>query len=85
MWSLPIITDYLLSCLQFNYSHISYQVPVTWHEVDGSKLIQSKWDIATTSLTMARDMLCVRLCYTLGFWSCSRKTLKVEMSEKKSQ
>jgi hypothetical protein len=62
------------------------QVPVNWHEVDGSKLIQSKWDIATTSLTMARDMLCVRLCYTLGLWSCSRDTIAVDtMSEKKSQ
>jgi hypothetical protein len=61
------------------------QVPVNWHEVDGSKLIQSKWDIATTSLTMARDMLCVRLCYTLGFWSCNREKIKADVSEKKSQ
>ena len=40
-----------------------------WHEVDGSKLIQSGMDVATTSLTMARDMLCVRLSYIFGIWS----------------
>lgn len=44
------------------------ELPVHWHEVDGSKLIQSKIDIITTSLTMARDMFCVRLAYLLGIW-----------------
>lgn len=39
-----------------------------WQEIEGSKLIQSKLDIITTSLTMLRDMLCVRLCYTFGIW-----------------
>ena len=44
------------------------EVAVHWHEVDGSKLIQSKLDVVTTSLTMLRDMVCVRLCYELGVW-----------------
>ena len=49
--------------------HLFYlQVAVRWHEVEGSKLIQSKIDILTTSLTMARDMLLVRLAYTFGWW-----------------
>jgi dolichyl-phosphate beta-glucosyltransferase len=50
------------------------QVAVNWHEVDGSKLIQSKWDIVTTSLSMARDMLCVRLCYLFGIWRIALKS-----------
>lgn len=41
---------------------------VNWHEVDGSKLIKSKLDVVTTSITMARDILCMRLSYVLGLW-----------------
>ena len=44
------------------------EVSVNWHEVEGSKLIRTKLDVVTTSLTMARDMLAVRLAYVLGFW-----------------
>jgi dolichyl-phosphate beta-glucosyltransferase len=45
------------------------EVAVNWHEVDGSKLIITKFDIVKTSLLMARDMLCVRLSYLFGIWS----------------
>mmetsp|Transcript_16698 Transcript_16698/g.21438 ORF Transcript_16698/g.21438 Transcript_16698/m.21438 type:complete len:358 (-) Transcript_16698:214-1287(-) len=41
---------------------------VNWQEVPGSKLIQSKLDVVTTSLTMARDMFVVRLCYLFNIW-----------------
>lgn len=41
---------------------------MNWQEIEGSKLITTKFDIVTTSLTMARDMLAVRLAYLLGFW-----------------
>jgi len=44
------------------------EVAVNWHEVDGSKLIRSKLDVVTTSITMARDILCMRLSYLLGLW-----------------
>lgn len=44
------------------------EVAVNWEEVPGSKLIQSKWDVVTTSLTMARDMLVVRASYLVGIW-----------------
>ena len=37
-------------------------------QVDGSKLITSKFDVVTASLSMLRDMLCVRLCYLLRIW-----------------
>ena len=47
---------------------------VNWEEVPGSKLIQSKWDVITTSLTMARDMLAVRLAYVLGCWTLPSAT-----------
>ena len=42
---------------------------MNWHEVDGSKLIQSSSDIVFTSISMARDMLCVRLCHLMGIWT----------------
>lgn len=45
------------------------EVAVNWREVPGSKLIRSKLDIITTSATMLRDMLCVRLCYLFGVWT----------------
>ena len=45
------------------------EVPVTWNEVEGSKLIQNKLDVVLTSLKMARDMLCLRLSYLLGIWA----------------
>jgi dolichyl-phosphate beta-glucosyltransferase len=44
------------------------EVPVPWQEVDGSKLNTSKLALAIVSLTMLRDMICVRACYTLGIW-----------------
>lgn len=48
------------------------EVAVNWHEVPGSKLIQSKLDVMTTSATMLRDMLCVKACYMLGIWEVTQ-------------
>ncbi len=66
---------------------------MNWHEVEGSKLIQSKLDVVTTSITMARDILCMRLSYLLSLWQTptvamwasgagrgeSRETVKFEL------
>lgn len=60
------------------------EVSVNWHEVDGSKLIRSKLDVVTTSITMARDILCMRLSYLLGMWefpSVAPRTTHGEDSE----
>jgi hypothetical protein len=48
---------------------------VNWREVEGSKLIKTKFDVVTTSLTMARDMLAVRLAYVLGIWSLPSRAI----------
>ncbi|RYG49400.1 hypothetical protein EON67_06725 [archaeon] len=40
------------------------EVPVTWHEVAGSKV-----DLVSASLQMARDIVVIRMCYFLGIWS----------------
>jgi dolichyl-phosphate beta-glucosyltransferase len=55
------------------------EIPVTWREVDGSKLIRNKLDSITTSLTMASDIICVWLAYTCGVWTLTqpRKALIV--------
>jgi len=46
------------------------EVPVNWREVDGSKLdTGSKLTLIWVSISMLRDMLCVRICYSLGFWN----------------
>ena len=45
------------------------EVPVPWHEVDGSKLHTTTFNLALVAVAMLRDMVCVRLCYTLGLWS----------------
>lgn len=39
------------------------EVPVTWHEVAGSKL-----DPSTASIQMLRDIIVIRLAYLAGFW-----------------
>jgi dolichyl-phosphate beta-glucosyltransferase len=44
------------------------EVAVPWHEVDGSKLSTSKLALALVSISMLRDMICVRACYTFGLW-----------------
>ena len=42
------------------------EVAVEWNEVDGSKV-----SILTASLQMLRDLIIIRLCYTLGVWKYS--------------
>lgn len=39
------------------------EVAVNWTEIPGSKL-----DIVSSSVQMARDILLIRFCYTLGIW-----------------
>ena len=39
------------------------EVPVTWHEVAGSKL-----DPATATIQMLRDIIVIRLAYLAGLW-----------------
>eukprot|EP00752_Nemacystus_decipiens_P005067 g4600.t1 len=58
------------------------EVAVNWHEVPGSKLIRSKLDVITTSATMLRDMMCVRLCYLLGVWTVTSPN---ELAENKKR
>ncbi|KAJ3330944.1 dolichyl-phosphate beta-glucosyltransferase [Blyttiomyces sp. JEL0837] len=41
------------------------EVPVTWHEVDGTKM-----SLLRDSITMALDLLVIRLNYFTGIWSC---------------
>lgn len=47
------------------------EVAVPWQEIEGSKLSTSKFALAVASITMLRDMICVRLCYTLRLWTAS--------------
>ncbi|CAD7949380.1 unnamed protein product [Amoebophrya sp. A120] len=39
------------------------EVPVTWHEVPGSKL-----SIVSATLSMLKDMFKIRMCYLTGIW-----------------
>jgi len=63
-WTFDIEIIYMAEQLGIPIS----EVAVRWHEVDGSKLIQSKLDIVVTSLKMARDMACLRLAYLTNMW-----------------
>ena len=40
------------------------EVPITWHEVDGSKM-----NLVKDSLNMAWDLVLMRVGYTLGLWT----------------
>lgn len=51
-----------------SHATMIHQVPVPWHEVEGSKLHTSMVTLVTVAITMLRDMVCVRLCYSLGLW-----------------
>merc|ERR1711862_294391 len=45
------------------------EVGVNWKEIGGSKLeSEGKFGLALVSLSMLRDMICVRICYGLGIW-----------------
>jgi len=59
-------TEIILLC---DKQHIDMiEVGVNWKEIDGSKLSTSKLALAMVSISMLRDMICVRFCYTLGIW-----------------
>ncbi len=64
-WAFDIEVLYLAVHLQVMVK----EEVVPWHEVEGSKLNTSIWNLALVSLSMLRDMICVRLCYQLGIWS----------------
>lgn len=63
-------TEIVLLCEQLNIPILEVGVP--WHEVDGSKLSTSKLALAIVSITMLRDMICVRACYTFGIWKVNK-------------
>ncbi|RYG45515.1 hypothetical protein EON67_10520 [archaeon] len=48
------------------------EVPVNWHEIDGSKL-----DVLSSTIQMARDILAIRLSYTLGIWKALPDTTPI--------
>jgi dolichyl-phosphate beta-glucosyltransferase len=50
------------------------EVGVPWEEVEGSKLHTSAFSLVTVAISMLRDMLCVRLCYSLGLWKVKQRT-----------
>jgi dolichyl-phosphate beta-glucosyltransferase len=66
-------TEIVLLCHSLGIQILEVNVP--WQEVDGSKLSTSKLALAVVSITMLRDMICVRTCYTLGIWKVKSSTL----------
>lgn len=68
-WAFDTELLYLAKHLQYRLE----EVVVPWQEIEGSKLNTSKLNLALVSVSMLRDMICVRLCYTLGLWKIRRK------------
>lgn len=67
-------TEIVLLC---NYQQIKIlEVPVPWQEIDGSKLNTSKLALAIVSMTMLRDMMCVRACYSLNLWKVHNPSIE---------
>jgi dolichyl-phosphate beta-glucosyltransferase len=65
-------TELLFLAATLRYPLIEVVVP--WQEIEGSKLNTSPFNLALVSISMLRDMICVRLCYALGLWNIhSRK------------
>ncbi|GMM55897.1 dolichyl-phosphate beta-glucosyltransferase [Maudiozyma humilis] len=44
------------------------EIPVSWHEVDGSKM-----DLAIDSLMMAKDLVIIRMAYVLGVYNANKE------------
>lgn len=65
-------TEVVLLCDRLEI--VVLEVGVPWHEVDGSKLSTSKLSLAIVSITMLRDMICVRTCYSFGIWRIKKRT-----------
>jgi dolichyl-phosphate beta-glucosyltransferase len=65
-WAFDIELVYIIQSLLY-YDCIEVVVP--WKEIDGSKLNTSPYNLAMVAICMLRDMICVRLCYTLGIWN----------------
>lgn len=63
-WGFDIELVYVIN----HYQYPLLEISVPWHEVEGSKLHTSAINLAIVSIGMFRDMICVRLCYTLGLW-----------------
>ena len=61
-WAFDVELIYLACSLGIPVS----EVPVTWHEVAGSKV-----SLLSASLQMARDVLVIRLSYLFGWWSAT--------------
>lgn len=59
-WAFDVELVYLATRLAIPMA----EVPVTWHEVAGSKL-----DVKSASVQMLRDIVVIRACYSLGIWS----------------
>jgi dolichyl-phosphate beta-glucosyltransferase len=68
-WAFDTELLYLAMHLQYRLE----EVVVPWQEIEGSKLNTSTLNLAIVSVSMLRDMICVRLCYTLGLWKIRRK------------
>jgi hypothetical protein len=56
------------------------EVPVAWHEVDGSK-IRLGWD----SIGMARDLLVLRGNLFLGRWTVPQRRILREVDDKEKK
>jgi len=67
-------TEIVLLCDRVSIDVI--EVAVRWKEIDGSKLSTSKLALAIVSISMLRDMICVRSCYTLGIWRVNMSYLR---------
>ena len=59
-------TELIVIAERFGFEIV--EVGVEWQEVDGSKLHTGKIALIVASAGMLRDMICVRACYSLGFW-----------------
>ncbi len=70
-WAFDIELVYIIQSL-LHYDCIEEVVP--WKEIDGSKLNTSPYNLAMVAICMLRDMICVRLCYTLGIWNIKTTT-----------
>jgi dolichyl-phosphate beta-glucosyltransferase len=68
-WAFDTELVYLAKRLRYTIREVN----VPWHEVEGSKLHTSAFNLALVAVGMLRDMICVRLCYTIGLWKVKQK------------
>lgn len=71
-WAFDVELFYLANMLSIQV----VEIPVRWQEIPGSKL-----DVFSATVTMLRELLLIRFCYTFGIWKSNDGGFRLRSNE----